>query len=192
MTTRERRAAGAVEKRAEGESILTGYAAVFNARTTIAGYFEEEIAPGAFVEAIRRDDVRALIDHDPTKILGRNTAGTLRLSEDDRGLRFEVDLPETSLAADLRTSMKRGDINQASFAFAVKREEWSDRGDKALPLRRILEVGPLFDVSVVTYPAYEQTEAALRSLDQFRSRKAAGKTAGFYRRLMRLGLAQRA
>lgn len=186
----ERRAAA--EARAAGDAKrVSGYAAVFNVRTLIADYFEEEVAPGAFASAIANDDVRALIDHDSALVLGRTKAGTLRLAEDDRGLKFEIDLPETTAAADLAALMKRGDVSQASFAFGVKREEWIDRGE-APPLRRILEVAPLYDVSVVTFPAYEQTEAALRSLNEFQAaRKAAGKTAGFYRRRMRLGLAER-
>ena len=188
--TPERRAAGSVDASAPGGRIA-GYAAIFNARADIGGYFEEEIAQGAFAAAIARDDVRALIDHDSARVLGRTKAGTLRLSEDERGLRFDVDLPATTIAADLKASMARGDIDQASFGFSVAREEWIERGADA-PLRRILEIGTLFDVSVVTFPAYEQTEAALRSLESFRAGvKPAGKTAGYFRRRMRLGLAER-
>lgn len=148
---------------------ISGYAAVFNSRTEIAGVFREEIAPGAFRQAIEEDDVRALIDHNSTLILGRNTAGTLRLSEDDRGLRYEIDPPNTSYANDLVESMRRGDVSQSSFAFRATSEEWDDEPeDGGLPIRRILRT-KLYDVSPVTYPAYPDTEVGVRSLERHRS-----------------------
>lgn len=143
---------------------LVGYAALFNTPADIAGMFREQIAPGAFTQAIQRDDVRALVNHDANMVLGRNKAGTLRLSEDDKGLRVEVDMPDTQMARDLGVSMERGDINQMSFGFIVKREEFTDEEP---PLRTIREA-ELFDVSVVTYPAYEETEVGLRSLRKHR------------------------
>ena len=147
----------------EGRKFV-GYAALFNTPADIAGVFREQIAPGAFAEAIGRDDVRALVNHDANMVLGRSTAGTLRLSEDERGLRVEIDVPDTQAARDLGISMERGDISQMSFGFRATREEFTDEEP---PLRTIREA-ELFDVSVVTYPAYEETEVGLRSLQEHR------------------------
>jgi len=158
--------------RAEGDDSvrrLVGHAAVFNIRTDIGGFFEEQIRPGAFSEAIRNDDVRALIDHDSSLVLGRNTAGTLQLSEDDRGLRVEITPPDTQIARDLIVSMERGDINQMSFGFSMRGgiEEWDETGETQL--RTIEKVGRLIDVSVVTFPAFPDAEVGLRSLNHFRT-----------------------
>jgi len=144
---------------------LVGYAALFNTPADIAGMFREQIVPGAFSEAIGRDDVRALVNHDANMVLGRNKANTLRMSEDERGLRVEIDMPDTQMARDLGVSMERGDINQMSFGFIARQQEWND--DEDPPLRTI-RAAELFDVSVVTYPAYEETEVGLRSLQDFR------------------------
>lgn len=165
---REIRAAN-IELRAEDRKIV-GYAAVFNSPTDIGGLFREQIRPGAFKEAIERDDVRALIDHDSTLVLGRNKAGTLRLQEDAHGLRIEIDPPDTQYARDLIVSMERGDITQMSFGFIARKQEWDDTQDP--PLRTVLDV-ELFDVSVVTYPAYPDTSAALRSLEAIREQRSA-------------------
>lgn len=144
----------------EGESnVIEGYAAVFNSPTNIGGWFTEEIAPGAFSKAISENgDIRALFNHDWNNVLGRTKSGTLRLYEDERGLKFEVDLPNTSIARDLVESLKRGDISQCSFGFIPTVEEWDYNVEPAK--RTILEVD-LFEVSVVSVPAYEDTEVAL-------------------------------
>lgn len=165
MTTERRIVNHKIEVRAaEGDAVkLIGYASVFNVEATIAGFFREKIAPGAFTTAIKEDDVRGLFNHDPNFVLGRNTAGTLALSEDESGLRYEADPPDTQWARDLMVSVKRGDVNQSSFGFQVVREEWTNPENRAeLPLRTILEAR-LFDVSVVTYPAYEETSAEART-----------------------------
>jgi uncharacterized protein len=144
----------------KGESnVISGYAAVFNSSTDIGGWFTEEIAPGAFSKAIAENgDIRALFNHDWNNVLGRTKAGTLRLSEDDRGLKFEVDLPNTSVARDLVESLKRGDINQCSFGFIPTVEEWDYSVE---PAHRIIKEVDLFEVSVVSIPAYEDTEVSL-------------------------------
>lgn len=143
---------------------ITGLAAVFNRETVIGDYFREQIAPGAFTSAIKEDDVRALFNHDPNFVLGRNTAGTLTLTEDAEGLRYEVTPPDTQWARDLLVSLERGDVTGSSFGFQVVREEWKkpEKGSTELPLRTILEAR-LFDVSPVTYPAYEETTAEARN-----------------------------
>lgn len=138
---------------------ISGYAAVFNSPTDIGGWFTEEIAPGAFSKTISENgDIRALFNHDWNNVLGRTKAGTLRLSEDDRGLKFEVDLPNTSVARDLVESLKRGDINQCSFGFIPTIEEWDYSVE---PAHRIIKEVDLFEVSVVSIPAYEDTEVSL-------------------------------
>lgn len=150
-------------------AVLTGHAAVFDAIVNLYGSFREQILRGAFKKTIKEADVRALFNHDPNHVLGRNKSGTLRLIEDDTGLAYEVDLPDTQFALDLAKSIDRGDVSQSSFAFDVTKETWDyPKGEDAeLPLRSIKEV-KLWDVSPVTYPAYEGTDVdlqrALRSL----------------------------
>jgi HK97 family phage prohead protease len=150
-----------------GPPRLVGYAAKFDSWSEDLGGFRERIKPGAFDRALAGEhDVRALINHDSNLILGRSRSGTLRLSSDEVGLRMELDLPDTQVARDLSTSIQRGDIDQMSFGFMV------DRGGSLWDLdaepveRTITEVSQLLDVSVVTFPAYPQTEVALRSLGE--------------------------
>lgn len=143
---------------------ISGYAAVFNKETVIAGLFREVVRKGAFKRAIdEKHDVRALIDHESSLIIGRSKAGTLTLEEDDRGLRTIIQPPNTQVAKDLVENLRNGNVDQMSFGFIVKKQQWSDDNNK-LSLREIIDVD-LFDVSVVTYPAYPQTEVGLRKID---------------------------
>lgn len=146
---------------------VAGYAAVFGAAADIAGQFREIVAPGAFGNTIS-GDVRALIDHDSGRVIGRTTAGTLRLSEDDVGLAVEIDLPDTQDGRDLATLIGRGDISGMSFGFIVTRQEWDETGD--IPTRTIQAVD-LREVSAVAFPAYDDTSIALRSLESARREK---------------------
>ncbi|WP_018664613.1 HK97 family phage prohead protease [Heyndrickxia acidiproducens] len=140
-------------------AMISGYASVFNSKTSIGDFFDEVIAPGAFNKSLANNsDVRALFNHNWDKVLGRTKSGTLRLFEDDRGLKFEIDLPDTSVARDLAESMARGDINQCSFGFFATGENWDYTSDPAL--RTVTEV-ELYEISIVSIPAYEDTEAAL-------------------------------
>jgi HK97 family phage prohead protease len=157
----ERRAFGFEVCSAGEKPIMRGHAAVFGQEADIMGLFRERIDPGAFKSAIGRDDIRALWNHNPDYVLGRNKAGTLTLSEDDTGLAVEIDPPDTQWARDLMVSMKRGDVSQMSFGFRVKEQTWERVAGK-LPLRIIRGV-ELFDVSPVTYPAYEGTDVSVRS-----------------------------
>ena len=168
---KEKRAVHAREIRADGGTgRISGYAAVFDSPTNIGGMFDERIARGAFSRSIADgDDVRALIDHNPTMVLGRSKAGTLFMSEDERGLLVDIELPDTQLARDLRVSMERGDISQMSFGFYTRKDEWDNTG--STPMRTLRDV-ELFDVSVVTYPAYDDTSAAIRSFEQFQEQHA--------------------
>jgi HK97 family phage prohead protease len=164
-----------IETRADGDDsskTIIGHAAVFNELSENLGGFREIIKPGAFREAIEQDDVRALFNHNPDFILGRNKSGTLKLSEDERGLAIEITPPDTQVGRDLVVSMERGDITQMSFGFRVKAGGQSWGEDENGEIVRTLSDLKLFDVSPVTYPAYPQTDVALRSLDDFKSEKS--------------------
>ncbi|MDF3413279.1 HK97 family phage prohead protease [Sulfitobacter sp. M57] len=152
-----------MEVRAEGDdepAVLMGYAALFDETSEDLGGFRERIAQGAFANTIG-GDIRALFNHDTNLILGRTKANTLRLLEDQRGLRCEITLPDTNTARDLRESVRLGNVDQMSFGFRTKKDSW-DEVDGAI-VRTLIEV-ELFDVSPVTFPAYPQTELALRSM----------------------------
>ncbi len=140
---------------------IRGYAALFDTWSEDLGWFREKVQPGAFANTIKEADIRALWNHDPNYVLGRNKSDTLQLSEDERGLAVDITPPDTQWARDLMTSMKREDINQMSFAFQTIRDEWNYDSD---PLERTLIECKLFDVAVVTYPAYTATSAGVRSL----------------------------
>ena len=147
----------------DDEQGITGYAAVFNRWSEDLGFFKEKIQQGAFKKTIKENDVRALINHDPNLIIGRTKNKTLELKEDDKGLWFDVKLPDTTYANDLRESIRRKDITQNSFGFQTVQDEWSKDGAK----RTLTEV-KLFDVSPVTFPAYKQTSVKLRDqMSQF-------------------------
>lgn len=185
-----------IEVRAEdGGVTVEGYAAVFNQEVEIGGFFREVISPGAFSEAIARDDVPFLINHEGLPLArSRGGKGTLELSEDDHGLKIRTVLdPEDPDARKIIGKMKRGDLDKMSFAFLPDLpdgQEWDESGD--LPLRTVKRAS-LFDVSIVTMPAYDGTEIGLRSLKQFRDEQ---KTQNFHaarlRRRMKMNLALRA
>jgi len=164
--TMEKRAA--VEVRAEGRK-LTGYAAVFGQEARIAD-FSETIAAGAFQRSLTGGaDILALADHDPKRVLARTKSGTLRLSEDDKGLRFELDVPDTTVGRDILALAQRGDLGGMSFGFTVDPdgEEWN--GDK-----RTLHNVKLHEVSVVqSFPAYDGTSVSARSRRTAQDRRIA-------------------
>lgn len=148
-----------------GEILVSGYAAVFGEETNIGGFFTEVIERGAFKKAIKRDDVVFLINHQGLP-LARTRSGTLKLKEDDRGLYMEAMLDQSD--PDVRSivpKMKRGDLDKMSFAFIALRQSWDE--SKKIPQRMIQEA-QLFDVSIVTTPAYDGTEIGLRSLENHR------------------------
>lgn len=170
-----------VERRAgdDGKVTVAGYAAVFGEVTSIGGYFDEVLARGAFTETLKTADVLAYFDHDRGRILGRSISGTLRLTEDTKGLAVEIDLPDTSDGRDVRALIERGDIRGMSFGFRVTREEWDETG--ATPKRTIHAVD-LREVSIVSEPAYDGTSIALRSLEDARKeRRAQNSQAARYR-----------
>jgi uncharacterized protein len=147
----------------EDKKTITGHAAVFNTLTDMFWY-REQIAPGAFAKTLKTSDTRALLNHDANYLLGRTSSGTLSMREDDRGLFVEINPPDTQLIRDLvLTPMERGDLNQMSFAFITTDESWEEKKGE-IPIRTIKEVDPLYDVSVVTQPAYPTTDAKLRDM----------------------------
>ena len=170
-----------------GGVIVEGHGAVFNSMSQNLGGFIEEVAPTAFDRTLGDNpDVRALINHEPSMLLGRTRAATLRLSTDSTGLAYEIDMPDRQDARDLLVSMERGDITHSSFGFRVMPggDEWSLTADE-FPLRTLTAVSiHNGDVSPVTYPAYEGTDsgiaeraykslAEVRSLDLDKVREAA-------------------
>jgi uncharacterized protein len=148
-------------RRSANMRTLVGYAAMFDVDADIGGQFLERIQRGAFAGSLK-SDVRALVNHDSGRVIGRTTNGSLRLAEDSKGLRVEVDLPDTSDGADLWRSVQRGDISGMSFGFFVTRQEWDDTRD---PPRRTLQAVELFEVSACPFPAYTQTSLTARSDD---------------------------
>ena len=152
------------EIRADGDKKkIVGYAAKFNTKSSLLyGMFEEIIKPGAF-DGADMTDVRAYFNHDRNLILGRTKSGTLRLSVDEVGLRYEIDAADTTAARDLMTSMERGDINQSSFAFIVEEDEWDE---KANPVQRsIIKFRVISDVSPVSEPAFPDTSSGVREMN---------------------------
>lgn len=141
---------------------LAGHAAVFNTTVQLRAGLFERILPGAFAAALQSSDVRALVNHDPSQLIGRQSAGTLRLAEDSTGLAFEVDLPDTGAARDLRTLVDRGDISGASFGFIRDKVDRTPVDGGVLETHR--QFRTLFDVSPLTFPAYEATDVSLRGL----------------------------
>lgn len=171
--------ASPIELRAAGEDatsgkLVFGYAAKFGLRSQNLGtadyQFFEIIQPGAFDDVLA-DDVRALFNHEPEMILARskNGAGTLTLAVDETGLSYQFEAPDTQTGRDLLVSLSRGDIDQSSFSFSVSKDgqSWveSKEGDgPTIITRTISKFSRLYDVSPVTYPAYEETEVDCRSL----------------------------
>ncbi len=143
---------------------IVGYAAVFNKLSEELWGFREKIAPGAFTNTLKNgDDVRALIDHDPSRVLGRNLSGTLKLEQNTKGLKVTIKPADTQAGRDILVSLERGDIDGMSFGFHTVTDKWETIDGEEV---RTLEEVKLFDVSVVTYPAYPDTSVAVRSLEQ--------------------------
>lgn len=162
----ERRGGVPAEIRAEGDGIkVSGYAAVFGQEADIAGMFREVIEPGAFTDALKTDDVVFLVNHAGLP-LARTRSKTLKLVEDDHGLRIEtvLDAEDPDVKA-IVGKMKRGDLDKMSFAFRATVQVWDDSQEPPL---RTIKKAELFDVSIVTSPAYDGTDIGLRSLEAAR------------------------
>ena len=154
---------------------IIGYGSVFNIRSEPLWGFREIIKPGAFDDVLN-DDLRGLFNHDPNFILGRSTSGTLKVSVDDRGLQYDIEAPDTQTIRDLVLApMQRGDINQSSFAFRVARDgdRWYE-DEEGVVIREIHKFSRLYDVSPVTYPAYQAADSAVRSLKAWQEARKSG------------------
>ena len=148
-----------MENAEQNGNTIRGYAAVYNSDSEWMGGFYEQIATGAF-DGVMDNDVRAYFNHDENLLLGRVSSGTLRISTDKRGLFYEVDLPNTTYANDLAELMKRGDVNQSSFAFLIEKDRWEQRD--GVTYRIIEKVSRLLDVSPVSQPAYPDSTSELK------------------------------
>lgn len=168
MSQRETRAIESDFEIRESDSGMTfvGYAAKFNSRSENLGGFTETIEPGAFSRSLKsRNDVKLLVNHDTGRVLASTRAKTMRLVEDNIGLRVEADLPNTTDGRDMAELLRRGDLSSMSFGFNVIKDSWNAEGTE----RRLLSVR-LFETSIVAFPAYASTEASVRGLDKVAQR----------------------
>lgn len=177
----ERRAGIPVEVRSDDNGVhVEGYAAVTGQETNIGDMWVEEIAPGAFRDALARDDVVFLVNHEGEP-LARTSSGTLKLTEDATGLRMESDLDLSDPDVQrLVPKMRRKDMDKMSFAFVATRQEWDDTRD---PPKRTIFALKVVDVSVVNHPAYGGTSIALRSLAEARKEQRSQNFSAAARRL---------
>ncbi|MCO6149065.1 HK97 family phage prohead protease [Flavobacterium sp. NRK1] len=165
-----------IEKRAATDSVaaadvIEGYAAKFNIEAVINGLFREVILPGAFDEVLN-DDIRCLFNHDPNQVLARckEGKGTLEVWVDEIGLKYRYTTPDRSFAKDLADAIASGDVSQSSFGFRPKETVWREQ-EGQLDLREVVKVEILYDVSPVTYPAYQDTTVDKRSHDMWLEQK---------------------
>ena len=171
MNNTERRYHHGGEVRADDGGMISGYAAVWYREGEPGTEYElwegarERIRPGAFRAVIDSGaDVRALFNHNPDHLLGRLSAGTLRISEDERGLRYEITPGTSSVHTDIREHIRRGDLSGSSFGFRVSGQEWTGTDGDAV--REITEVSALIDVGPVTFPAYGAASTGVRSEEE--------------------------
>ena len=175
MSNREIRAMETIKAVDDEQMIVEGYSLRFDKLSNDLGGFIETISPEALKET-DLSDVRCLIDHDSSKVLGRTTSETLELTVDDEGLYFRCQLPNTSYAKDLYENIRLGNINQCSFGFILDEDGDSfEKRDDGLFKRTLRKIKSLFDVSIVTYPAYNDTsvEPALRSIEAIKESEQA-------------------
>ena len=162
-----------VKTRAAGGGMkFKGYAARYSSQSNDLGGFREVLAPGAFDKVLSRrskPDVVLTYNHNPDLLLARTSSGTLTLASDEKGLRFSADAPDTQLAKDLSTLIRRGDLTGASFAFTVSpsAESWTT-DERGQAIRTIREVSELYDVSIVATPAYSAASVGVRALDRWK------------------------
>lgn len=155
----------------DGNRQLTGYAVQWEKKSHILGFFRqfrEQFRKGAFADSIGTDDQRFLWSHDTSKVLGRTKNGTLRLEEDAIGLRFELDLPSTTLGNDTYESIKRGDVDGVSFGFRMLDEELDEPDDDLMT--RTVTKAKLLEVSAVAFPAYPDSVVSARGYDPIKDR----------------------
>lgn len=157
-----------VRESEDGKRTISGYAVKWEMKSVTMGYwkrFKEQFKKGAFSESLSGDDQRALWSHDSSQVLGRTKNGTLRLFEDEIGLRFELDLPNTTLGNDAYETIKRGDVDGVSFGFSMVKEEW-DEADRDNIIRSVTKA-KLFEISPVAFPAYPDSQVSARGHDPY-------------------------
>lgn len=164
-----------VEARAEGESsarVIAGYGAIFNSWSNPIWWFKEQVAPGAF-EGADFSRCIACFNHDVNTVMARYSAGTLKLSVDEKGLYFEFEVPNTTIGNDLYENIRLGNISQCSFKFIVEEDEWKYALDDSEQFdeRIITKISQVLDVSPVVYPAYEETSLEARSFQELEQKK---------------------
>jgi HK97 family phage prohead protease len=153
-----------IRKDEKGKSTIAGYAVVFEKLSQkIGGFFREKVRAGAFTDSLKKNNIRALWNHNSDHVLGSTKAGTLRLTEDEKGLRFEVDAPETQAGRDALTTIERGDVDGMSFGFNVRKQEWDETNPEDI-IRTLVDVD-LREISPTPFPAYTQTKVAVRSVE---------------------------
>lgn len=152
-----------------GLRTITGYAVKWEMKSVTMGYwrrFKEQFKRGAFTDSLTQDDQLALWSHDYSQVLGRTKNGTLRLFEDEIGLRFELDLADTTLGDDTYKTIKRGDVDGVSFGFQMVKEEW-DESDPDSIVRSVTKA-KLVEISPVAFPAYPDSQVSARSHDPYK------------------------
>lgn len=163
---------------------LTGYGIVFNVQSLNLGGFKEIILPSAVDRTLREGlDVRSYVNHDPNKIIGRSSAGTLTMKKDRKGLRVEIFPPSTSYAHDLMESVKRGDISGMSFRFRTITDDWHMEDELLIREVSDMVVG---EIGPVSEPAYVDTSVAARSMAEFHESIASGRSRDWYERRLRV------
>ncbi len=156
----------------DGNRTLSGYAVKWEKKSHVLGFFRkfrEQFKKGAFADSLKKDDQRFLWSHDTSKVLGRTGNQTLRLNEDEVGLRFEIDLPQTSLGNDTYESIKRGDVDGVSFGFRMESHDIEEPDDDLI-LRTVTKA-KLLEVSAVAFPAYPDSEVSARGYDPMKERE---------------------
>lgn len=157
------------EVEGDGGPVISGYAAVFDKMSVDFGGFRETIAPGAFTETLKSgNDVRSLVNHDSNQRLGRTSNGTVRISEDKRGLLFDIDPPNTTIGRDTVEDIRTGNLDGMSFMFRTIDDKWETKDGSEL--RTLLKV-ELLEGGPVAFPAYPDTTVALRSLDKIKTER---------------------
>lgn len=152
-----------------GLRTITGYAVKWEMKSVTMGYwrrFKEQFKRGAFTDSLTQDDQLALWSHDYSQVLGRTMNGTLRLFEDEIGLRFELDLADTTLGDDTYKTIKRGDIDGVSFGFQMVKEEWDESNPDNIV--RSVTKAKLVEISPVAFPAYPDSQVSARSHDPYK------------------------
>lgn len=149
----------------DGKNTITGYAAVFEKLSVpIHDWFREKIRKGAFKDSLQNNNVRALWNHNPDFVLGSSKTNTLRLKETDKGLRFELDAPDTQAGRDAIVVIKRGDVDGMSFGFRVRKQEWDEKDPKNI-IRTLIDVD-LREISPTAFPAYLDTKVKVRTVKE--------------------------